>query len=497
MVQGAYPLCKEDISELRIATYIIIAYIDVATNTGYLFQPTRIACRRNTSSVLIDGLVCDYRARIDTMTFLEYRRRLQERKRFFGLRSLSTSSKLLLPGQNAPPSASSMRKLLWNYHRNRSKGRRRQAAAQLKSKLYVDVTTCALMKLELGDLLSRNAKLNIETSALAMVNAFIGSKNVLDLYAESTDDNYLCTEEQATGSDHAVLLRRFNGGNLLRRSKRPQMDPTMQRRYEFINAMNELQEYVCLLKEPVTSWDDALPILSRAIQFESERTPVSEAQLFSVESVATDCVMSPRLPLVRSTNDVEVDNYIQRLRSIRLEEATPPGLRISQQKWLEIANAAISVSEYVAKDAEKDSPIDVPRVLVLPVSKEDRDRIHRVMSEGAGNDTDVVAKTEDDTDSVQRYSLRTLRPYEWLNDEVIHYFLATLQRRDVQLCQQQLGRKRTHFFKSFFMTKLLDEGNVNPALDGKYCYNNVKRWSKKVPGVFIFHLVSSDVNAYL
>jgi Ulp1 family protease len=86
---------------------------------------------------------------------------------------------------------------------------------------------------------------------------------------------------------------------------------------------------------------------------------------------------------------------------------------------------------------------------------------------------------------VQRYSLRTLRPYEWLNDEVIHYFLVTLQRRDVQLCQEQQGRKRTHFFKSFFMTKLLDEGNVNPALDGTYCYNNVKRWSKKVPGGYL------------
>jgi sentrin-specific protease 1 len=38
------------------------------------------------------------------------------------------------------------------------------------------------------------------------------------------------------------------------------------------------------------------------------------------------------------------------------------------------------------------------------------------------------------------------------------------------------------------MTKLLDVGNKDPALDGQYKYQNVKRWYKKVPGQDIFKL---------
>lgn len=56
-----------------------------------------------------------------------------------------------------------------------------------------------------------------------------------------------------------------------------------------------------------------------------------------------------------------------------------------------------------------------------------------------------------------------------------------LSRRDEKLCEKEKGRRRSHFFKSFFITKLLDEA-------GGYRYQNVKRWSKKVPGKDIFAL---------
>ena len=72
-----------------------------------------------------------------------------------------------------------------------------------------------------------------------------------------------------------------------------------------------------------------------------------------------------------------------------------------------------------------------------------------------------------------------LKPKVWLNDEVIHYFLILLGKRDQVLCKK-LNRKRSHFFKSFFTSKLLDEYS--------YCYANVERWSNKVPGKDIFQL---------
>jgi sentrin-specific protease 1 len=92
------------------------------------------------------------------------------------------------------------------------------------------------------------------------------------------------------------------------------------------------------------------------------------------------------------------------------------------------------------------------------------------------------------TDSVQRQSIKTLQPETFLNDEVIHYFYVMLSKRDEELCKQDTSRRRSHFFKSFFKTKLLDEGNKDPIRDGKYDYKNVQNWSKKVPGQDIFKL---------
>jgi len=43
-----------------------------------------------------------------------------------------------------------------------------------------------------------------------------------------------------------------------------------------------------------------------------------------------------------------------------------------------------------------------------------------------------------------------------------------LSRRDEKLCEKEKGRRRNHFFKSFFITKLLDEA-------GGYRYQNVKQ----------------------
>jgi sentrin-specific protease 1 len=123
------------------------------------------------------------------------------------------------------------------------------------------------------------------------------------------------------------------------------------------------------------------------------------------------------------------------------------------------------------KDDEKQKKADL-------LSDADKELIEQALY-GAGRGDEVVASVE--TDSVQRDSLRTLRPGIWLNDEVIHYFLTLLAQRDAELCKLQQGRRRCHFFKSFFLTKLLDD-------DKRYNYANVKRWSKKVPGKDIFAL---------
>jgi len=71
--------------------------------------------------------------------------------------------------------------------------------------------------------------------------------------------------------------------------------------------------------------------------------------------------------------------------------------------------------------------------------------------------------------------LLCLRPNTWLNDEVINFYMCLLQDRDAALCKLSPEmRKPSHYFNSFFMSKLLDTGNTK-----QYTYSQVQRWTKK------------------
>ena len=56
------------------------------------------------------------------------------------------------------------------------------------------------------------------------------------------------------------------------------------------------------------------------------------------------------------------------------------------------------------------------------------------------------------------------------------------------MCIADAARKHSHFFNTFFTQQLRQTRNQNPLLKGKYCYQNVKGWSKKVKGKDIFKL---------
>ena len=123
--------------------------------------------------------------------------------------------------------------------------------------------------------------------------------------------------------------------------------------------------------------------------------------------------------------------------------------------------------------------------LMQPISKEEKKIVSNAIY-SIGPPNEVLAQVGQD--SVKRASMQQLKPGQWLNDEVIHYFLNMLAIRDKEMCKNNPSCKRSHFFKSFFMTKLLDKGNANLEVKGKYNYKNVKRWSKKVPGQDLFNL---------
>ena len=67
--------------------------------------------------------------------------------------------------------------------------------------------------------------------------------------------------------------------------------------------------------------------------------------------------------------------------------------------------------------------------------------------------------------------LGTLESGQWLNDEVMNFYMALLQDRNIKRCQENPKHCRVLLMNTFFYTKLTSSG---------YNYKSVKRWTKKV-----------------
>jgi len=67
--------------------------------------------------------------------------------------------------------------------------------------------------------------------------------------------------------------------------------------------------------------------------------------------------------------------------------------------------------------------------------------------------------------------MATLRPAEWLNDEVINYFVAMLKQRSLDPSAGQEGGT-VYLHNTMFYAKLAESSSG-------YCYANVRRWTKR------------------
>jgi len=114
----------------------------------------------------------------------------------------------------------------------------------------------------------------------------------------------------------------------------------------------------------------------------------------------------------------------------------------------------------------------------LPIPPSSLALVHSALHSSSSPPSKVVSQIG--SDPITLANLRTLLPGSWLSDEVIHFWYALLLRRDADLCDAHPGRRRSHFFKSFFFTKLFESG--------EYKYAGVKRWSKNVAGKDVFAL---------
>ncbi len=115
-----------------------------------------------------------------------------------------------------------------------------------------------------------------------------------------------------------------------------------------------------------------------------------------------------------------------------------------------------------------DDDIDVNEAILEHLTPTDED-INMYKNILRGNKNEIMI----DKFAVQmtKEKLRCLKDGKWLNDEVINFYMEMLRIRNKGLYETKKIKRRSHYFNTFFMTKLVDEGG--------YKYDNVRRWSKK------------------
>jgi hypothetical protein len=355
--------------------------------------------------------------------------------------------------------------------------------------LQLDDPTAALIKLEVMLLLENKRH---PCTVFSMANALMGNQEIMNFYArgKKAEINFFQSIFQAT-------LNRFTGGGT--------NDTEIKRRYDYVEAIRRIESRPGGHTQTLNTWEEAHEVLSTVFDFPPEK------QLDNTS---------------RSAKDDAIVQFSQNLNALKIRD-TSIGLRSSQKMWMEVSNAALSPKiigdivddldkadqqmsrrlkkEYEKAEERKKSKA-IEEVEKMRFEKEAKQRMAELMRpltedekeivaeaiHGSGPDHEILATF--DADSVTRASMQSLRPGGWLTDEVIHSFYVMLARRDEEMCKQIPQRKRSHFFKSFFITSLLNEGHANPAKNGTYEYRNVKRWSKKVPGKCRQANVSSTIS---
>ena len=117
---------------------------------------------------------------------------------------------------------------------------------------------------------------------------------------------------------------------------------------------------------------------------------------------------------------------------------------------------------YIAKKRSREEAMKLFRSL----NPQEQTVVHEAMKEGIDSEI-LVTSFDGGGDSVQRGSMRTLCPGKWLNDEIINYFLKNcLKRRDAKFCAKEPGRRRSHFFNSFFLFRIFMMRKIKQEIEG-------------------------------
>ena len=147
-------------------------------------------------------------------------------------------------------------------------------------------------------------------------------------------------------------------------------------------------------------------------------------------------------------------------------EASPgPNLTLGSEPPLIVVKKEPEIETTVLVDKENTDPLE-------PAFLRDDDnppgwlvkQAGRILNQIDGEKEDVLLVGSNMP--IPRASMDRLKPGIWLDDEVVNCYIALLQNRDEELCKIDSNRKQSHFFKSFFVTTLLNEGHNDLAIEG-------------------------------
>lgn len=159
------------------------------------------------------------------------------------------------------------------------------------------------------------------------------------------------------------------------------------------------------------------------------------------------------------------------LKQVQTPDAAPnSGANPSSYTWNTRGKTSLQVFSAVEQRILAKPPT-VPKDSFLrkgPMTNEQEGEVDDAFHGGAASQILVRAFNAE----LSRQQLQCLLPCTWLNDEVVNMYMKLLDARDKELCEKDPSRRRSHFFSSFFLTKLRE--------NNRYSYKGVKRWTRKI-----------------
>jgi Ulp1 family protease len=237
-----------------------------------------------------------------------------------------------------------------------------------------------------------------------------------------------------------------------------------------------LEQYHSMLPELISAAPET-PVASSALSVSSATTQSKEVIPPSTkppERKYTRNMLAPIIPVVTST----FSEYLARVQAVNQQyeksfQFRDDGVLDRIAKLMKEPPKTQEVEWDDKLEIESENPLKQLQSQLLAARKEslsesEKQKVREILRGSTTSQQVLIDKFNID---MTREKFSCLRPGTWLNDEIINFYMQLLQEKDDNFVTQQKKSKTSHYFNSFFYTKLLE--------NGQYQYSNVKRWTKK------------------